>query len=115
MTEATKSVAKAKFAACDTCPGKDATYVPSSFPDKKVRLAIVGEAPGWQEQKEGKPFVGASGQMLERIYSRAGINRSEIFFSNAVLCNIKNKDDLDAARKCCAKRLTEELRASGAS
>jgi DNA polymerase len=47
-----------------------------------ARIMIVGEAPGEQEEREGKPFVGASGYELTRMLHEAGISRSECFITN---------------------------------
>lgn len=49
-----------------------------------ARIVIVGEAPGANEQREGRPFVGGSGQLLDIMLSRAGILRSECFITNVV-------------------------------
>ncbi len=47
-------------------------------------LALVGEQPGDQEDRAGKPFVGRAGKMLDRALEAAGIDRSEVFLTNAV-------------------------------
>lgn len=46
------------------------------------RLAIIGEAPGEDEENYGQPFVGASGKMLEEVLSATGIRRDQIFLGN---------------------------------
>jgi uracil-DNA glycosylase family 4 len=58
--------------------------VPNVFPttDAPYRIAIIGEAPGVDEEKEGRPFVGASGRFLDLMLSKAGINRSACFVGN---------------------------------
>lgn len=48
------------------------------------RLMFVGEAPGAYEDKQGKPFVGASGQFLNELLESVAIKRSEVFITNAV-------------------------------
>lgn len=60
------------------------TYVPSVFPtiDVPYRLAIVGEAPGSDEETYGAPFVGASGKLLDSILSSCGIARSGCLVGN---------------------------------
>lgn len=101
---------KAPFADCRNCPCRDFAFVPPEIPKGKVRLAVVGEAPGWEEQKTGRPFVGNSGRLLNRTLQNAGVQREEVLWTNAVLCSA-GKDDLPEARKCCEKRLREELKA----
>ena len=51
-----------------------------------AKLVLVGEAPGMQEAKTGRPFVGPAGHLLDRELERAGIQRSEIYITNAVKC-----------------------------
>ena len=58
-------------------------YVPGIGPIG-ARLAIVGEAPGAQEDQEGKPFVGAAGELLNGFLREAGINRNDCYVTNVV-------------------------------
>lgn len=51
---------------------------------QQARLMIVGEQPGDEEDLSGKPFVGPAGQLLDRALARAGINRDQLFLTNAV-------------------------------
>ncbi|MDP9424653.1 MAG: uracil-DNA glycosylase, partial [Actinomycetota bacterium] len=47
-------------------------------------VAIVGEAPGEQEDRAGKPFVGRAGKLLNELLEEAGIDRSEVYVTNTV-------------------------------
>lgn len=49
-------------------------------------LMIIGEAPGQQEDAQGKPFVGRSGQLLSKALTQAGIARDQVFITNTVKC-----------------------------
>lgn len=49
-------------------------------------LMFVGEGPGEQEDLQGRPFVGAAGQLLDKILAAAGIARSEVYIANVVKC-----------------------------
>jgi DNA polymerase len=51
---------------------------------KKSMLMVVGEQPGDQEDLAGKPFVGPSGQLLDRYMAQAGIDRRQVYVTNAV-------------------------------
>src|SRR5919109_3178605 len=55
-----------------------------------TKVMLVGEAPGRQEDLEGKPFVGYSGRILDSALSKAGIKRSDIFITNVVKCRPPN-------------------------
>jgi DNA polymerase len=56
----------------------------------KPKLFIIGEAPGEDEDIGGKPFVGKAGKQLDKMLAFAGINRDEIYISNAALCRPPN-------------------------
>lgn len=49
-----------------------------------ARIMLVGEAPGAEEERAGRPFVGASGQELSRMLAEAGINEEDVYFTNVV-------------------------------
>src|SRR5687767_13317905 len=49
-----------------------------------ARLMLVGEAPGDQEDLQGKPFVGPAGRLLEEAFEEAGIARTDVYLTNAV-------------------------------
>lgn len=51
-----------------------------------ARLAIIGEAPGQQEEKLGRPFVGRAGQFLRRTLQEVGISPEDVWISNVVKC-----------------------------
>lgn len=57
---------------------------PSADPAKTVELMMVGEQPGDQEDRQGKPFVGPAGRVLDRALEELGIERSTVFVTNAV-------------------------------
>lgn len=54
---------------------------------RDARIMLVGEAPGYYEAKEGVPFIGASGELLNRMLDRVGIRRSECFITN--ICHVQ--------------------------
>jgi DNA polymerase len=70
---------------CRDCPlGEHATQaVPGEGP-ARARLMFVGEQPGDQEDLRGRPFVGPAGQLLERALAQLGIDRREVYITNAV-------------------------------
>lgn len=52
----------------------------------KADIMLVGEGPGKNEDEEGRPFVGAAGQLLDNILMAVGLSRSEVFIGNVVKC-----------------------------
>lgn len=67
------------------------TRIPNEFPtsdhDVPYRIAIIGEAPGGDEEMHGRPFVGQSGHLLDNLLSNCGIMRSSCFVGN--ICQIR--------------------------
>jgi uracil-DNA glycosylase family protein len=72
-------------AECTRCPlYKHATQVVSGEGPARARIMLVGEQPGDQEDKQGKPFVGPAGGILAKALAEAGIERGDVFITNAV-------------------------------
>jgi uracil-DNA glycosylase len=70
---------------CRGCPlWKNATCAVFGEGPSKARILVVGEQPGDQEDRAGKPFVGPAGQLLNRAFEAAGVDRSELYVTNAV-------------------------------
>ena len=70
---------------CRACPlWKDATQTVFGEGRQTARIMLVGEQPGDKEDLAGKPFVGPAGQMLDRALQEAGIDRAQVYVTNAV-------------------------------
>ncbi|MGC9153565.1 MAG: type-4 uracil-DNA glycosylase [Vulcanisaeta sp.] len=68
-----------------------------------AEIMIIGEAPGEKEDEEGRPFVGAAGQLLTKLLNNVGIKREDVFITNVVKCRPPNNrdpepDEIDACR-----------------
>jgi uracil-DNA glycosylase family 4 len=73
-------------------------------------LMFIGEAPGFHEDKQGEPFVGAAGQLLNRVLADTGIERDEVYISNVVLCRPPgNRDPLPDELEACRPWLDERI------
>jgi DNA polymerase len=71
--------------ACRRCPlWRDATQGVCGEGPKRARLMVVGEQPGDQEDLAGRPFVGPAGAVLDTALAEAGIDRDDVFVTNAV-------------------------------
>lgn len=104
-------------ATCTECPfavhGKPSRPVPGEGAEKPLWIAL-GEGPGTVEALEGRPFVGPSGRMVQRVLDAIGANREDIWITNTTLCQprgSKTDKDLAKARECCAARLQSEFAA----
>lgn len=72
-------------AGCRGCPlHRDATQTVFGAGDGHARLMLVGEQPGDQEDRQGKPFVGPAGRLLDRALAEAGIDPADAYVTNAV-------------------------------
>jgi uracil-DNA glycosylase family 4 len=69
---------------CGLCEGR--TQVVNTFGNRQARLMFVGEAPGAEEDAQGKPFVGRAGQLLTRIIEAIGMKRDEVIIGNVNRC-----------------------------
>jgi uracil-DNA glycosylase family 4 len=52
--------------------------------DPDATIMLIGEAPGWHENQQGRPFVGAAGQFLEELLRSVGLRRDQVFIANVV-------------------------------
>lgn len=101
---------KHPLALCEQCPLQRERAV-QSHGTETAEYAVVGEAPGRQERAKGIPFIGPSGKLLDAVLDDAGIERSNVYATNTVLCRPPGKDaDVpDKAVRCCRPRLKAEL------
>jgi len=77
-------------------------------PDSKIML--IGEAPGFHEDQEGKPFVGNAGQLLDKILNAIQLSRDKIFITNVVKCRPPdNRDPLPEECEACHFILQRQL------
>jgi DNA polymerase len=79
------AILRAKAAECRACPlWKNATQTVFGEGPGHAPLMLVGEQPGDKEDLAGKPFVGPAGRMLDRALEEAGIDRDQVYVTNAV-------------------------------
>lgn len=107
-------------AKCRICPLRGHTVVPGEGPPPTERLAtgmsmiaVVGEAPGEQEERQGRPFVGPSGEELDRALRQAGLDRRKILVCNILACRPPG-NDLELYMKSLGKKAREEAAAQEA-
>jgi uracil-DNA glycosylase len=75
-----------------------------------ANLMFVGEAPGANEDKQGLPFVGQAGQLLEQLLGEIGLQRSDVFIANVLKCRPPgNRDPLPAEIANCQDYLFRQL------
>jgi uracil-DNA glycosylase family 4 len=97
--------------ACHACPlGSQRTRaVPGEGP-VDAEIMLVGEAPGYYEDQQGRPFVGAAGQFLEQLLASIGLKRSNVFIANVIKCRPPgNRDPLPEEIGACSHWLGEQF------
>ncbi len=103
---------RAQVEACHRCPlAEGRTHTVFGTGNPHARVLIVGEAPGKNEDLQGKPFVGAAGQYLSELLSIAGLEREEVFIANVLKCRPpSNRDPLPEEIQVCTPYLREQTR-----
>lgn len=77
-----------------------------------AELMFIGEGPGFHENEQGRPFVGAAGQFLEELLAGIGMRRDQVFICNVVKCRPPgNRDPLPEEIQACSKYLDRQIRA----
>jgi uracil-DNA glycosylase len=76
-----------------------------------AELMFVGEAPGFHEDKQGVPFVGAAGQLLTKLLAEIGIAREDVYINNVLMCRPPgNRDPQPDEIAACEPYLFEQVR-----
>jgi uracil-DNA glycosylase family 4 len=71
---------------------------------------IVGEAPGFNEDRQGEPFVGAAGKLLDTLLVRIGLSRAEVYITNVLKCRPPmNRDPMPNEAEACSPYLARQL------
>jgi len=102
-----------EVAACQKC----ALYhsrkkaVPGEGPSQ-CEIMFIGEGPGFYENEQGRPFVGAAGKFLDELLAQAGLKREDVWITNIVKCRPPgNRDPLPEEVGTCSQYLERQIRA----
>jgi DNA polymerase len=102
----------ATIQACTDCQLSQARKlaVPGEGPSDAA-VMFIGEGPGFHENEQGRPFVGAAGRFLEELLAGIGLTREQVFICNVVKCRPPgNRDPLPVEIEACAKYLEAQIR-----
>src|SRR3954467_4542395 len=97
---------------CTKCPQLAATRTQVVFGagNANAELMFVGEAPGKNEDLQGKPFVGQAGQLLDTLLGEIGMDRSQVFIANVLKCRPPgNRDPLPEEIEECKPYLMRQI------
>ena len=77
-----------------------------------AEIMFIGEGPGFHENEQARPFVGAAGKFLDQLLAQAGVTRSEVFIGNVVKCRPpENRDPLPDELLACDVYLERQIEA----
>jgi DNA polymerase len=101
----------AEVAGCTRCAlAKGRTQVVFGSGPPNADLMFVGEAPGFHEDKQGVPFVGAAGQLLNKLLGGIGMNRDDVWVCNVIKCRPPgNRDPQQEEIEACEPHLWKQI------
>ncbi len=83
--------------------------VPGEGPEH-ADLMFIGEGPGYNEDQQGRPFIGAAGQLLEQLLASIGLTRDKVYITNMVKCRPpNNRDPYPGEIAACGKYLDRQI------
>jgi DNA polymerase len=109
MTELTKLYEE--VAVCQRCElaGGRTNTVPGEGPET-AEIMFIGEGPGFHEDQQGRPFVGAAGKFLEELLASIGLTRQEVYICNVVKCRPPgNRDPRPDEVEACRAFLDRQI------
>ena len=112
MEEVIADVAK-RVAECRRCElWKTRTNPVVGEGSLRPKVVFVGEAPGRNEDLQGRPFVGAAGKLLTELLGSIGLTREDVYITNVLKCRPPgNRDPMPEEVEACTPFLDEQLRA----
>ena len=104
---------KEKCKNCTKCDlSKTRTQIVFSSGVANPKLMLIGEAPGFWEDKKGEPFVGKAGQLLDKIFASVGLSRQkDVYICNTIKCRPpENRDPLPSEKEACREFLDAQIK-----
>ena len=101
----------AETAACTRCRlSQGRTQVVFGVGDANADLMFVGEAPGFHEDKQGYPFVGQAGKLLDKLLEGIGLTRPQVYIANVIKCRPPgNRDPQPDEIEACERHLFRQI------
>ena len=100
-----------QIALCQQCEiAKFRTKVVPGEGAEDADIMFIGEAPGWHEDQQGRPFVGPAGQFLDKLLTSIGLSREQVYIANVIKCRpTGNRDPLPAEIRNCRQWLERQI------
>ena len=96
---------------CQKCDiAKSRTKVVPGEGAEDADIMFIGEAPGWHEDQQGRPFVGPAGQFLDKLLASINLNRQQVYIANVIKCRpTNNRDPLPTEIQNCRPWLDSQI------
>ena len=101
-----------EIALCQQCEvlAENRTRVVPGDGSEDADIMFIGEAPGWHEDQQGRPFVGPAGLFLEQLLTSINLKREQVYISNVIKCRpVGNRDPLSSEIHNCRKWLDRQI------
>jgi uracil-DNA glycosylase family 4 len=100
-----------EIALCQQCEiARFRTKVVPGEGAENADIMFIGEAPGWHEDQQGRPFVGPAGQFLDELIKSIGLERKKVYIANVIKCRpTGNRDPLPIEIQNCRKWLDRQM------
>jgi len=100
-----------EIALCHQCElAKYRTRVVPGEGAENAEIMFIGEAPGWHEDQQGRPFVGPAGLYLDQLLASIGLKREQVYIANVIKCRpLGNRDPLPTEIRNCRKWLERQI------
>ncbi len=100
-----------EIALCHKCEiAKSRTHVVPGEGAENADILFIGEAPGWNEDQQGRPFVGPAGQFLDQLLASIGLRREQAYIANVIKCRPpENRDPLPVEISNCRQWLERQI------
>ena len=104
-----------RVAGCTDCAlSRERTRTVPGEGNPEANIMFIGEGPGFYEDQQGRPFVGASGKFLDELLAGIGLDRKKVFIANVVKCRPPSNRDPQADEiEACGKHLEAQIAAIG--
>jgi len=111
QAESSMKELEAQVRTCQLCRlAKTRTKAVPGEGDVRAEVMFIGEGPGYHEDKQGRPFVGAAGQFLNELLGIAGLSRESVYIANVVKCRPpQNRDPMPDEIAACAPYLARQM------
>ena len=100
-----------EIASCEDCElSRNRSRAVPGEGSEDADLLFIGEAPGWYEDQQGRPFVGPAGHFLDELLHSIGLRRQDVYIANVIKCRPpSNRDPLPLEVKACRRWLDRQI------